>query len=198
MNVPAELYNGIEGILQKCITCADASELPLDSITCIKWYANGDPIFGVSSFDGSFRLYKINFNQMKSSFSLIYQYNYNFPILWFDFSSHLNQVFLATCDGKVLFLDPSTQQGNMGNPVVSELQCHDCPVMKVFFVKECQYLISADTNRNIKVFDLKMQNIIFDLPTNKIIQDCDFVYPILAVVLSDNSLDLIDIKDPKK
>ena len=57
--------NYSKSIIQKCISINNINDLPMDSVTCVKWFPNEQPIFGVTSFDGYFRLYNLDFSDKK-------------------------------------------------------------------------------------------------------------------------------------
>ena len=165
-------------------------ELPKDTITHIEWMEE-KPFFGVTSFDGTFRIYQIFSRGNNGHFELVYIFQYAYPLLSFKFLGQY--AFLGSADGKVL----SVEIGNSGkvNSNFHVFGEHKGPVFKIFFDKKNEKLISVDTIENINIFDMKRKQLENSIKANGKIQDCDFQSPLLVLALTEQKIQIISFEN---
>ena len=187
-----------QNIQEQSIYPVSNTILPLDTVTSISWLSNNEPCFGVTSFDGFFRLYKIEFLKENTNFNLIYVFKYKFPLTCFEFIPNSNFVAIGTCNGELLIIDQS--QGIQGK--ISEqfnvLGTHSNPMFKIFLIEQMNSLMTVDTVNEVKIWDLNKMQMLDQFQNEKIILDCDFIFPILVLAFEGNIIRIMDINNPQK
>ena len=170
---------------------SSSSILPKDSISHTSWLDKN--IFGVTSFDGYFRMYEINFQAQNYCFDLVFQFKYDFPLTHFTFVPNSTFLVLGTCDGKVLLVDYNSSQNtlNQNFKIIDEFSN---PVLKVFYVEETQTIICTDCIKTCHYIDLVSMNVEGQYITDREIMDCDVQFPYFVIALSDNHLDFVNAK----
>jgi WD40 repeat protein len=167
------------------------SILPKDSVTHSSWL--NDEIFGLSSFDGYFRMYEVNLLSHNPYFEMIFEFQYNFPITFFTFIEKTSLVVLGTCDGKVILLDFKTKKSQM-NQNMEIIYEFSNPVMKIFFAKQSNTLICLNSVNRIVLIDLNSSNVMKEISTEVQIMDADFEFPWLVVGLAENYIEFINLE----
>lgn len=168
--------------------------MPNDTISSLSWHPNTSS-FGITSFDGTFRIYQINFGRNESSFLMSYVFQYKFPLLSFQFIPDNPVVFIGSCDGNILVVNYQTDQQNQVSTQFEILGKHECPVFKMFWIQEMGHLLTLDTFNSVKTWDLKELKLVNDVKLNRCILDCDFVFPLLVIALNGEYIKMIDIKN---
>ena len=146
--------NTIESIESKSLKPESEDILPLDTITCSEWNENDNMKFGVTSFDGTFRLYEIVSQNNQTYFRLLNLFKYKFPLTSFTFLGKSEFVAIGTCDGKVILVKMEfSESKEILN--FEELGSHPSHLMKLFYVAQLNSLVSVDTSQSIKIWDLE-------------------------------------------
>ena len=179
-------------IEDKSIMAETEDILPIDTITCIEWNEIDIMKFGISSFDGTFRLYEIISNNQKTSFHLFNLFKYNFPLTSFAFMGKSNYVAIGTCDGKILLVKLNFDQFQEILEY-EELGSHTFHIQKMFFVTQLGLLITVGTGKTIKIWDLEKLELSDSIDFQSNIMDCHFAFPILIIALPFQKIKIINI-----
>lgn len=179
-----------ETIQSQSILPKSHQDLPKDTITHIEWMQD-KPYFGVTSFDGCFRIYQISSRGNTGHFELVFLFQYAYPLLNFKFFNGF--AFIGTANGKVLGIEiGNSQKIETEFKIIAE---HSAPVFKIFFNNGDQKLISVDTKDTINIFDLKSNKLESTLKTKAPIQDCDFHFPLFVIALPDKQIQIMNFKN---
>lgn len=122
------------------IQCADSNKLPKDTVSCSKWsQETNPPIFAVSSWDGTFRIYSVT----PESFTLVYIFERDMPITAFATTPSFGTVFLGYLNGTVVVLNTQSGAENL-------LTEHNCPLRSIFFVEQENLVVTFDVANKMK------------------------------------------------
>ena len=119
------------------------SDLPRDTPSCIQWSADIPTVFGVSSWDCSFRMYNINNN---GSFSQVFIAELDEPITTFEFKDD-QYAFLGTMTGNIYAVEFKTGQLN-------NIGCQKLPILKLVWIKERDCLVAFEAGTIVGVYDI--------------------------------------------
>jgi WD40 repeat protein len=173
--------------------------LPCDSITCTAWNTQNPLQFGVTSFDGTFRLYEI-ISANQTQFTLKMKFIYSFPLITFTFIGKSGYVAIGTCDHKILVVNVSS---NMNKQIsqFDELKGssnHQSPIKKLFYNDDREILISVDMSTCINIWNFKKFELLSTVSTKSQILDADFMYPLLFLALSSRKIQILNITQTSK
>jgi WD40 repeat protein len=171
------------------------SSFPSDSVTQTSWLDNN--IFGISSFDGHFRLYEVYLMNHNSSFNMVFDFKYDFPIINFTFIHETTYIALGTCDGNVIIIDFKSKANSM-NQNLNVLHQFKYPVMKLFYINENNSLLCVDSMKNVALFDMNSMRVNSEFQTELQIMDADFEFPWLVLALADNYVEFINLQSPRR
>ena len=184
-------------ILQKiCFSTKDPRTLPMDSITQITWHPEQRLNFGVTSFDGFFRIYKIFPHSNSSEFTLSYFFKYPYPLTCFCFIKQSNLVLIGTAEGKVILIDLSSS--NEPNFEYMVVQSFSSAIQRIYTSDSPKLIICIDMSITIKIFNMTEFKVVQEISLKEEIQDSDFKFPLLIVALSNNKLFILDLNHPNK
>ena len=169
------------------------SILPRDTITCCHWLDSSR--FGVTSFDGSFRLFELSPSR-ESGFALAYHFQYRYPLTCFEFLRQTKVVALGTADGKLAMVH-LRPDGRAPDTKFLEVRQMRSPVSKLFYVRQNHRLICVDASGSFCVVDLRDLTSVFYCQPGAEILASDFSYPMLAVATDENRVEVMDIRSTK-
>ena len=174
---------------------SSSSILPTDSVTHTSWLDQN--LFGTTSFDGYFRLYKVMISIQNPYFDLVYQFKYNFPLTHFTFLENSSYVILGSCDGKIILIDFKNQStsGNQNSQIIDQLPSH---VLKLFFVREINMVFAVSSVDTCIAIDCQTMKKVDQLKSYSEILDCDLVFPYLALAISTNQIEFINVENFKR
>lgn len=169
--------------------------LPKDSVTASAWNPQSELQFGVTSFDGSFRLYQIVSSKQSAHFGLAAIFKYHLPLTHFVFIDKTSYVAIGGCDGKILIVDLNgSRTGEIAEyRELGEHARHKSHIQKLFFDSSRQVLVSVDTERTVKIWDFRKSILLDSVETKSEILACDFVFPLLFLSLSSRKITILNI-----
>ena len=172
-----------------------SEELPRDTISSIHWM-HDKPFFGVTSFDGSFRVYEIFCRGNSGNFHMVTMFQYPFPLLDFQFMEEQGMAFIGTAEGKIICVQ--IQKSNHVNKEFKVFGEHKGPVFKLFYEAKSKRLVSVDTIDSVQVFDVERGQLVSAVKARGTIQDCDYQYPLLILALSDKMVEVLNFENNLK
>ena len=176
-------------ILDSRISLENTEENPKDSVTQILWNPFKRDSFGVSSFDGTFRIFDLFWLSDSPSISMTCLFRYRIPLTCFAFIPESSLVLLGTANGKILLLNYSDQN----SPFSEDLIQLNSPILKVYFTNNSGTIVIVDMDRTVLILNYKTQEVIKEVTLNYPIQACDFNFPLLVLALSDQKLFMLDL-----
>ena len=174
---------------------SSSSILPTDSVSHSSWLDQN--IFGISSFDGYFRIYKVIMTLNNPYFDLLYEFKYKFPITHFTFISKSSLVAIGSIDGKVILIDFNSQSNRTSQnfKIIDQLSSH---ILKLFFVEEINIIIAVNSENICHAIDIQSMKKINQFKSYCDIMDCDLVFPYLVLALSTNQLEFVNVENLKR
>lgn len=118
-------------------------DLPMDTVSLVLWHPTIPKLFGASSWDCTFRVYALNDN---NSFSMQFRMDFDEPLTTFEFKDE-QFAFVGTATGNILAVD-------MKNAISQIIGSHKEPILRIFYLKDQECLVSFETGKQIYMFDL--------------------------------------------
>lgn len=174
---------------------SSSSILPSDSITHTSWLDQN--LFGITSFDGYFRLYKVMMSIQNPCFDLVYEFKYNFPLTHFTFMGNSSLIMIGSCDGKIILIDFKNQStsGKQNFQIIEKISSH---ILKLFYVNELQMVFAVSSVDTCIAIDCQKMKKVDQLTSYSEIMDCDLVFPYLVLALSTSKIEFINVENFKR
>ena len=149
-----------------------------------------------TSFDACFRLYTIILSSYDSDCILTFLFKYHLPLTYFTFIENSNFILVGTVDGKILLVEIDTEK--QISTEYQEVAQHDFPILKIFFNKKSELVITVDMERSIMLWNFKGMNLLQKIQVENNIQDCVFEFPLLVLALNKSQLYFFNVLFPNK
>ena len=121
------------------------NDLPKDTVSCIKWYPNRNAFFGVSSFDGYFRIY----HAAGDVFYHTYEINCQMPLTCFEYINNFDVIFAGTITGSIIMIEPYKKKD------IKVVKCFNAPILSIIYDHESDLLYIFKKGTELKTYDPK-------------------------------------------
>ena len=131
-------------------------DLPKDTISCIKWCQDDTGYFGVTSWDGYFRIYQV----LGNYFKLVYEMNCQIPLTCFEFYKDFNVIYAGTISGSIIRIQTQNNQG------INEMKCHQGPILSIIYDEDYSLYFVFEAGKQLNIYESESFNLKSDFSFN--------------------------------